>query len=197
MTEYGLTKEIDEYRRKYNLENPFALLILDNHSSRNSSEEVAIFEEFGLILPSLPAHSSVIPQPLDLYPNYHLKQRYDDLLQQTIAKVPNAKKITVEERRIMHLRLAYRASKARLNMDSILIGWERTGMYPIDADVALRSKMVKLVDPPVLPNKRKGNGQHFGQGGVLFAGTDQVSFHRSDKENENPQKLQKPHVNDK
>jgi hypothetical protein len=69
-------EKVEEKRRKEGLDGRWALLLLDNHSSRLSLADEQYFESKRLKILPIPPHSSALLQPLDLGPNLVLKQQY-------------------------------------------------------------------------------------------------------------------------
>lgn len=164
-------QELNDYRKEINKEDSYAMLILDNHSSRNILEEETIFEQHKLILLPLPPHSSALLQPLDLQPNGVFKQKYYQELRISTPKGPE----TALERRNRELQVASNALSVALADLTVQIAWRRTGLHPVDVGVPLRSNMVnpfyyKAPDP----NKRKRK-QKFGSGAILVNGNEMVN----------------------
>jgi hypothetical protein len=68
--------EIHAYRTKHGLTDRWALLLLDNHSSRLALANREFFDRNKLRIMYIPPHSSALQQPHDLGTNLFFKQFY-------------------------------------------------------------------------------------------------------------------------
>lgn len=141
------TKELNEFRKKYLMEDSYALLILSNRGLASSLNEEELFQKYGIIILFLPSHSSGLLQPLNVGPWKHLRERYYELQELGMSNVLNSD-ISVDELRIHSMWNLQRALSTALSGDVILTGWETSGMYPISSAVALKSKKVEVVKGP-------------------------------------------------
>eukprot|EP01040_Poterioochromonas_malhamensis_P007915 gene7915-8555_t len=141
------TKELNEYRKKYLMEDSYALLILSNRGLTSSLNEEELFQKYGIILLFIPSHSSGLLQPLNGGPWKHLRERYYELQELRMSNVLNSD-ITIDELRISSMWNLQRALSTALCGDVVLTGWETSGMYPISSAVALNAKKVEVVNGP-------------------------------------------------
>jgi hypothetical protein len=162
MTEF--VAEVYKLRQLTGTDDP-ALLILDNHSSRNSLDLNTLWEVHRIKILFIPPHTSHILQPLDLSVNNHFKQLLSS----------QYKTVQGESRPIQRARLlseTARVLSATLTEHHIRCGWERSGLWPIDPSLVLDTGMVRNVPPEAVaatppPQSRRGarfNSQIFALG---------------------------------
>jgi hypothetical protein len=145
---FGFVSEVDDYRQKNGLQGRYAILLLDNHSSRDTLVEQRLYDEHKIILLSLPAHSSALLQPLDLQPNGVFKQQY-------YKQHEPRDEETAGELRKRVLCDTLRALSVVLSMHVILTGWERTGLITGDPEQVLKSTMVQQPRVQANPTKKR------------------------------------------
>ncbi len=163
-------KAIDDLRVKEGKMDELALLLLDHHSSRDSIDVKMLWETHKIIIHFLPPHSSAIMQPLDLSVNGEFKENFR-------TRCVFIKNESAQERRNRILQIADRALSRVNNRDTILTGFERTGLWPYQPEVALCSNM--LVDtvsplPALEPGKRRKRRKNMSGGGIFENGTNIV-----------------------
>jgi hypothetical protein len=132
ITEIGFVDELNTYRNNHGLADKEELLILDNHSSRNSLDFAAICSQRNITILPLPPNSTALLQPLDKGPNAKIKQTY-----YKIHKKNN--KVDAKERRNEKMQDAKRALSDGLTEHMIRVGWEESGLWPINEEVPQRA----------------------------------------------------------
>lgn len=153
---------MQEFRENFDLVNQWAMLVLDNHSSRNTLTDMELYDENKLILLYLPAHSSALLQPLDLGPNLRLKRVYSKTFHPETTD-------DYQDRRNRQMQALRRAVSEAVCPNVVMTGWERTGLFPVDEKVALRSKMVMPYSQSLPPEKKCKRGPRMDQGIIIFA----------------------------
>jgi len=126
---------IMEMRSKNQEQHEPILLLMDHHSSRNALDSRILWEVYHILLFLIPAHSSHITQPLDLSTNGEFKQK----LRERLKYVPGE---TKGEHRNRLLQISGRVLSRVNNKDTILTGWERSGLWPYNPGNAFRSTAV-------------------------------------------------------
>jgi hypothetical protein len=161
---------VEEIIKRRNLngeENEPALLVMDHHSSRDALDAKLLWEEHKILLLLIPAHSSHIVQPLDLSTNGEFKQK----LRERFKVIPDEDAST---RRNRLMQVSARVLSRVNNKDTIKTGWERTGLWPYNPEVAYRSSAVveaiELLPSSGSKNKRK-RGAKINGGQIIYNGT--------------------------
>jgi hypothetical protein len=127
--------EYATYLRTYYQTDENVLILLDNHSSRNSIDLNFMWNNHRIAFLFLPPHSSHLVQPLDRCPNNEFK-RY---LQQGLELQGNE---SAQERRIEVLKQSSIAYKTALSPHYNLKGWKHAGLEPYNPEKILMSGMV-------------------------------------------------------
>jgi hypothetical protein len=127
--------EVNKLRVKNGEPNEPALLILDHHSSRDAINAEQLWITSKILLLLIPPHSSHITQPLDLSVNGEFKTK----LRERIKQIPNE---TAAIRRNRLMQITARVLSRVHNKDCILTGWERSGLWPYNPEVAYKSTAV-------------------------------------------------------
>jgi hypothetical protein len=187
MIEEVFVRRISIYRQQHNLVDKYVLLILDNHSSRNSLDEERLKTEHKIIILYIPPHSSALLQLLDLGPNLTLKQVYSKIYR-------SEKDENMEKRRNRSLYALHLAETMALTEYTIINSWLRAGLWPINSKVVTKSCMVKPEPNFNILGKR---GPKLSRGDVLIDGTTIVHHGQADKEIGQPDKENVPPANKK
>ena len=169
--ENGFVKEINEYRAAKGEPNEVVLLILDHHSSRDSLDAKSLYENHKILVLIIPAHSSAITQPLDLSVNQALKKK----LGEHFADIPGE---SVPDRRNRLLQLCDLALSHAICRGCIIDGFNRTGLFPYNPEIPLKSGMViAAIDPiPIVQEKSsRKRGPNIAGGKIMFDGQVVVS----------------------
>eukprot|EP01039_Chlorochromonas_danica_P008875 gene8875-9788_t len=162
----GFIEDVKKIRETHGLGDRRALLILDNHSSRNAIiEQHENFEANGIEILFIPAHSSHLLQPLDLGVNLHFKQLYYSQKSKEDNQSQNEDAGTRRDHNLQILADCLRTADSPL---PIKTSWERTGLWPINRDVPLRSASVLREFEAILEAVKRKRGQAFGQGRIAF-----------------------------
>lgn len=170
---------IDKIRNKQGLLNRWALLIVDNHSSRVSLPSAEDLEENKLKILFLPAHSSALIQPLDLGPNLALKQQYS----RWYHPVENE---DAPDRRNRQMDAVVTAISMATCSAIIKDAWLRTGMWPIRFEAIVNSKMIKPEVQQVPRDLKRKRGPRITGGNILVDGRVIVNSSSNEKENNPP-----------
>lgn len=181
-------EELEEYRKNLKMGDQWAILILDNHSSRNSLTNCVLFEAHKLVIFFLPPHSSAVMQPLDLGPNLRIKRVFSNLY------IPNAKEDR-PARRNSKLIALLRAISEGCCANIILSGWEKAGLYPINPATVLGSKMVRPDNIQELREVGRKRGPHMDGGKILSNGVIVHPSSSTEKENQPPKKQRVKNTN--
>jgi hypothetical protein len=154
---------VNNKRQKMNKPEEKVLLILDGHSSRGALDAKMLCEQHNIYILLLPPHSSAITQPLDLSVNGEFKKHLSTRFQ----LVDNE---NYQDKRNRLLFTVSRCLSRVLNKDSILLGFERTGLWPYKPERALYSNMIKTTVKPATTNegKRIKRGPDISSGMVLY-----------------------------
>jgi hypothetical protein len=127
------------YLREYYQSNEKALVLLDNHISRDSIEIDSIWAQHNIAFLKIPAHSSHLVQPLDRCPNNEFKK----FLQKNLKFKGNE---TANEKRIEVLKKSAISYKTALSPHYNLSGWTNAGLEPFDPERILQSGMVTKME---------------------------------------------------
>ena len=147
------------------------LLITDGHSSRGHLDARMLWENHKVMILVLPPHSSALLQPLDLSLNGEFKRVFSEYIDLTNYISKAEKRQKVMETALLSL------TKVNNNMMcTILDGWRKTGLMPMNIHSVLSSTMVR--DIPKLnieygqriPRRR---GLKFVGGTVIYDGISQ------------------------
>ena len=165
----GFVQELEEYKRKNGFtEDQKALLILDNHGSRNILDEKEVLANHNVVLLSLPPDSSHLLQPLDLTVNLLFKKYYYQIHQFD-------RSLTTNQRRNQQLLDAKDVLTKALNPIDIKKAWDRCGLKTGDIIVLLSSKKLGNIissrekDQPKQVTKKKRSRTQ-GSGAMLLKG---------------------------
>ena len=117
-----------------------AILFVDGHSTRSSSEAQAALSAANVFLVTLPSHTSHILQPLDCGVNRSFKQNLKKhVTHQHDGGVPGQRRMLVEA--------AVQASSAALNPITIRRAFQKSGVCPWNKGVILTDPTKVTVDP--------------------------------------------------
>ena len=130
-----------------------AILFLDKHSSRDSESARKLFAENNIDLKLLPAHSSTILQPLDLFPFEHFK----NYISSTINSQSEAAKSTVTKYEL--LQVAMDGLEVALVPPYCRKGFEKSGLYPFNPNMPFSSPFL-LDELPNDEHQRVGAKRH-------------------------------------
>jgi 4-hydroxybenzoate polyprenyltransferase len=139
--------QIQEMREIHKIHRP-ALLILDGHSSRNNINLEKLWLEHQIAISLIPPNTSHILQPLDLSVNSMLKME----LGKKYKYIPNQ---TAQQRREHILSCAIRPLTKALCEDTVITGWERSGLYPLNPIRFRTSTYVKTTPNATSNQERK------------------------------------------
>lgn len=168
--------QLDEIRNKKGLQDRWALLVIDNHSSRLSLEDQAFFDEKKLKIVFLPPHSSALLQPLDLGPNLVLKQQY--------AKWYQPVGISDSDQRRNDQLEAIRVSLTQATCESVVRwAWQRSGLWPVNFDAISKSKMIKPQQKKIPGGIKRKRGPKLVKGQLDLGNKGLLSLHEEEKEN--------------
>lgn len=153
--ENQLVHEIQKRRIQYNYVGR-CVIILDNHSSRDSIDMERMQSEYGIDFLRLPPHSSAAMQPLDRCPNGELKKLFARNYK------PNSGD-DATERRIRILRAAKPCIDTCLSAFYAEAGWRESGLFPYDpARILAKGEIIyDLQDPNPVPEQKKTRGEKF------------------------------------
>jgi hypothetical protein len=154
---------INNKRLEMNKPDEKVLLILDGHSSRGALDAKMLLEQHNIYILLLPPHSSAITQPLDLSVNGDLKKHLASRFQLIDGE-------SLPDKRNRLLYTVSRCLSRILNKDTILLGFERTGLWPYKPERALNSNMIKTTLKPAPTNegKKRKRGPDISSGLVLY-----------------------------
>lgn len=160
-------EEISKSREIHGEENEPALLVMDHHTSRDGLDAEMLWNHHKILLLLIPSHSSHIVQPLDLSSNGEFKQK----LRERFKVIPNEDAST---RRNRLMQISARVLSRVNNKDTIKTGWERTGLWPYNPEVAYRSSaVVEAVEqlPSSGAKKKRKRGVKINGGQIIYNGT--------------------------
>jgi hypothetical protein len=149
-------RQMTERRAKYDPEAPI-LVILDNHSSRNTINQDRMWNEHKIKFLFIPAHTSHVVQPLDKCPNVMYKR----LLHNGYEPHPDD---TANIRRNRVLLASIPALQTALSPSYRDSGWRATGLYPYHRERILEGELVPRAitdEKPILPDQPKQKTQRF------------------------------------
>lgn len=106
------------------------LLILDNHVSHVSLETIVLAKNSGVILLTLPPHTSHRLQPLDRTVFGPMKTFFNRALDDHMRSYPNVS-ITIYDTGA----LSARAFTKAMTLENIISGFRCTGIYPLNRDI--------------------------------------------------------------
>ena len=116
--------QVSERRIKYGTNTP-VLVILDNHSSRNSIDQEKMWTEHAIKFLFIPPHTSHVIQPLGKCSNFMFKK----LLQRTYEQHSDDCTNTRRNRVLLSSIPALQTALSPAYRDS---GWRGTGLYPFN-----------------------------------------------------------------
>ncbi len=129
------------------------LLHFDGHNSHLTDEFIATCTIHRIYLDLLPSHSSHITQPLDVGVFSVLKTEYRALLEEFSTEDFGS---ALSKQRFLDSYL--KARKKAFSRRYILMGWEQTGLWPLNEDMVLNSPFILDTDNeavPMTPQKSK------------------------------------------
>lgn len=153
--ENQLVDQIHQRRQEYQY-NGRCLIILDNHSSRDSINDEYMSTTYGIDFLRLPAHSSASMQPLDRCPNGELKKLFRK----------NYIPVSTDDSTSRRNRILLAAS---ISIDTALsahyssIGWRDAGLYPFDVERVIMKPEI-IFDVPEdnnQPQHKRSRGERF------------------------------------
>ena len=127
------------YLRTYYQKDDNALIILDNHASRDSIDVQHMWDEHRIAFLRIPAHSSHLVQPLDKCPNNEFKK----FLFKNVRFSGNE---TSSQKRIEVLTKSAISYHTALSTHFNLVGWREAGLEPFNPDHILQSGMVTKIE---------------------------------------------------
>jgi hypothetical protein len=146
-------EELNEYRAKHGLTDRWALLLLDNHSSRMALADRDFFDRNKLRIMYIPPHSSALLQPLDLGPNLIFKKYYAKFY--VHDETADAK-----DTRNQQMEAASLALTIATCAGNIKPAWRRAGLWPIDMEEVKGSKMIRKPLQIYLQQKKAKGVKH-------------------------------------
>lgn len=158
--------EINKKRQANGEDNEPVLLIMDHHSSRDGLDAKLLWDQHKILLLLIPAHSSHIVQPLDLSSNGEFKQK----LRERFKTIPNE---DASSRRNRLMQISARVLSRINNKDTIKTGWEHTGLWPFNPEVAFRSSaVVEAIEhlPSSGLKKKRKRGVKINGGQIIYNG---------------------------
>ena len=148
--------QINGLRNRLHRDEP-VLVILDNHSSRDSIDTLKMWNDHKILFLSIPPHTSHILQPLDRCPNGEYKKFLEKNLKFELNDTSHMKR----EKMLESSRIALHSA---LSMHFNLSGWRSSGLYPVNPEEILRSGIVQNTQPesiPETPTPKKSRGAKF------------------------------------
>lgn len=155
--------QISQYRLKLpqNIRNDPILLIIDGHPSRRNYLANFIFSCFNIDILILPGHSSHILQPFDLTVASPLKSQFKINLSNAQFNIDNLnfnnfgvlQKQTAQQLREMLIRCFIDAHHKACSPSNIKMGFEKSGICPLDPNRPLESQYIM----PEIPAELKVN----------------------------------------
>ena len=127
-----------------------ALVILDNHTSRLSIDTTTMWDVYKIKFLFIPPHTSHVIQPLDLCPN----GTYKGLLPKNF-KPKKGEYINLRRNGVLSGSIT--ALKTALSAHYVQSGWRRSGLFPFNPEMILKSGLVvkTLEDDQSLKTKQK------------------------------------------
>ena len=167
IVEVEFVAEIEKRRKLYG--NSPAILILDNHSSRNSLDKILLWENHRIKIIEIPQNSSHITQPLDLSVNGELKTTMKNLVKQN-----NIENCSLTEAWARILEMVVIAMEKSLVSYYINIGWRRTGIYPFNFDDVMNNNLIIDYSSEIQGlgdvKKKRKRGPNISNGAILYDG---------------------------
>lgn len=157
----GFVTEIEKLRAKENAPDEPALLILDNHSSRNALDAKMLWEDHKIMVLCLPAHSSHLLQPLDLGVNSVFKRQLGDRFEVIAGEDARSKR--------SRLMRAIVRSLQHISSGLIIGAWEKSGLWPPNSQ-AISQSSFKVNPSPEDPTRKRKRGLDMSKGRVLYGG---------------------------
>eukprot|EP00981_Chlorochromonas_danica_P000701 scaffold147_cov164-Ochromonas_danica.AAC.18 len=123
---------LKKVREQHNLQDRWALLITDNHPSRRSLTNEALFAEQKLKILYLPPgpHCSALLHPLNHGPKSRLRTIVSHEFQLDESE-------DADVNRIRKMKVASDALCDALSPLMVRNGWERSGLFPVDVDAVM------------------------------------------------------------
>jgi hypothetical protein len=156
--------EIYRRRQKYGMNQP-ALVILDNHSSRDILDTETLWNDHKIHFLFIPPHTSHVVQPLDLCPNMIYKRLLTNRYKPLKGENTNARRNRV-------LKASITALQTALSPYYSESGWEKSGLYPFNPERVLEGGLVPRTindESPAEPAKKKKKPVKFA-GGIVSNG---------------------------
>ena len=180
--ESRFVEHLDRFRNDNDLNDKWALLLLDNHSSRLALENNEWFAERKIKILPIPPHSSALLQPLDMGPNLVLKQQFSRWYEpESSDRAPERRNRQME---------ALSKAMSMATCESVICGaWKRTGLWPINFDAVTSSRMIKNEVPAIPAELLHKRGPLMTEGRVFVNGA--IVQRSINKENEQPKKKAK------
>lgn len=167
---------LQELRKKHHLYEP-ALVIMDNHASRSSIDQIKMWNLHQVEFIFIPAHTSHLLQPLDRCPNNEFKK----LLKKNF--VYKSKEDT-SEKRIRILDAAIPSYQTALSGHYARAGWREAGLEPLNISKVIFQGSVDINAPinyaPPEKKRKRGprfNNQVFTNGKILCVGEPELIIH--------------------
>ena len=181
VVEEWFVREIDRIREERGLLGRWAMLVVDNHSSRLALENSKFFEEKRVRIVMIPAHSSTLLQPLDLGPNLILKQQY--------AKWYRPEGISDADQRRNDQMDAIHLALTQATCESVVRwAWKRCGLWPVRFEEVSRSKLIKAEHEKIPDGFKKPKRKKLEPGQILLGNDEIINWDDNDKENHPPKK---------
>jgi hypothetical protein len=156
--------QIYQRRQKYGSNQP-ALVILDNHSSRDIIDTETLWNEHKIMFLFIPPHTSHVVQPLDLCPNVMYKRLLTKRYKPRKSDSTNARRNLIMMASISSLQTALSPAYCES-------AWEKSGLYPFNPEIVLEGGLVpKTINDeiPAEPAKKKRKPVKFA-GGIVSNG---------------------------
>jgi hypothetical protein len=139
-------KEITKRRAEINDPNAPALLILDGHSSRECPEVLKKLKEDNIHVLTLVSHASHILQPLDVEVFAVLKACL-----RSRWNTDEALNLLEAMRRSLLLRATKSALYHAVDPETVLTGWRKAGLQPVDRNIPLGHGAVNRTETADIP----------------------------------------------
>ena len=156
---------IDTLRRELNAEDAVALINYDGASTHLNINTEKLKTDHHIIINMLEPHSSALMQPLDLNPNGVLKHFINE-------HFDCSKEESTSEFRKRLLHTVKDGLSIALASFNIKVGWERSGLWPIDRNIPLGSNMVrdKSAGASIAVSKKRKRGTKIDEGRIVDKG---------------------------